>query len=254
VTATDVTDGTKTAAASAGITVNAGPAKSLVVDAPSAAPAGSAFAVTVTAKDEYGNTASGYTGTVRFTSDDPSASLPADYTFVGGDAGVHLFSSAVTLRTVGTHTVTATDTTQPPVTGVSHPILVELYFQSGSGWATSFSGARYLALRMPAYVPSGAIVTGATFAHTFRSASAADTVCYYFEVYAGATLLGTHGSSGSPASCTSGASFKADSFSLPEVDTAAKANSVIIKLYVKDSGGAQSQHSLATLRVTYGLP
>ncbi len=254
VTASDVTDPAKTADTSPAITVNPGAAASLVVVAPASAASGTAFTVTVTAMDAHGNIASGYTGTVHVTSDDGSASLPADYTFVGGDAGVHAFSNAVTLHALGNYTVTATDTTLPSITGTSSAILVEVYLESGSGWATSFSGTRYLALRMPAYVPAGAVVTAATFAHGYRSASAADTICYYFEVYSGAALLGTHGSAGSPASCTSGAAFQAESFSLPEVDTAAKANSVVIKLYLKDSGAARSQHSLATLQVTYSLP
>jgi uncharacterized repeat protein (TIGR01451 family) len=50
---------------------------------------------------------SGYTGTVHFTSSDPLAVLPADYTFVAGDAGAHTFS--FTLNTLGDQTITATD-------------------------------------------------------------------------------------------------------------------------------------------------
>ena len=37
--------------------------------------------MTVTAYDAYGNVATGYTGTVAFTSSDPQACFPADYTF-----------------------------------------------------------------------------------------------------------------------------------------------------------------------------
>jgi uncharacterized repeat protein (TIGR01451 family) len=53
-------------------------------------------------------TLQGYTGTVHFTSADPQAVLPADYTFVAGDAGTHVFS--VTLGTLGDQTITVTDT------------------------------------------------------------------------------------------------------------------------------------------------
>ena len=39
--------------------------------------------MTVTAVDAYGNVATGYTGTVHFTSSDGQAVLPANYTFIG---------------------------------------------------------------------------------------------------------------------------------------------------------------------------
>ena len=47
---------------------------------------GTPFSVTVTALDQYGNVATGYTGTVHFTSSDGQAVLPANYTFTAGDA------------------------------------------------------------------------------------------------------------------------------------------------------------------------
>ncbi len=69
----------------------------------------------VTAKDGFGNTASGYTGTVHFTSTDPAAVLPPNYTFVSADAGTHTFP--VTLKTAGSQTVTATDASTSSITG-----------------------------------------------------------------------------------------------------------------------------------------
>jgi sugar lactone lactonase YvrE len=88
-------------------TAIAPPAVSLVVSGlPTSVPAGaSAFAVT--AQDASGHTATGYTGTVHFTSTDAIALLPQDYTFVAGDAGSRTF--AVTLKTAGDQTITATD-------------------------------------------------------------------------------------------------------------------------------------------------
>ncbi len=72
--------------------------------------AGVPFSVTVTAQDLYGNTATGYTGTVHFRSADPHpATLPADYTFQTSDQGSHTFPSGVTLFTAGTWDVTAMD-------------------------------------------------------------------------------------------------------------------------------------------------
>jgi hypothetical protein len=79
---------------------------SFAVSSPVKAIAGSAFNVTITALDQYGNTANYFIGTVHFTSSDPQALLPADYTFVPGDQGVHTFS--LTAYTAGSQKITAT--------------------------------------------------------------------------------------------------------------------------------------------------
>jgi hypothetical protein len=94
-----------------------GPAAAAVlsVSAPATSIPGTAFNVTVTAQDTYGNTATGYTGTVHFTSSDALAVLPADYAFTSTDKGAHTFS--VTLTTVGSQTVTATDTVTGSISG-----------------------------------------------------------------------------------------------------------------------------------------
>jgi predicted nucleotidyltransferase len=121
VTATDSSDGAKTANTSPSITVNAGALDHFAVSAPGSATAGSAFSVTVTAQDQFNNTVTSYTGTIHFTSSDGAAALPADYPFVGGDAGVHTFTSAVTLNTAGNQTVTVTGSGK---TGTSGTIVV----------------------------------------------------------------------------------------------------------------------------------
>jgi hypothetical protein len=91
-----------------GIVVTAAAATHLVITAPATASIGVAFSVTVTALDAYGNIATGYLGTIHFTSSDHKAILSSDYTFVAGDAGVHTFM--VTFKSSGTQTLTATDT------------------------------------------------------------------------------------------------------------------------------------------------
>ncbi len=80
--------------------------------------------VTVTAKDEYGNTVSSYAGTIHFTTTDYSsdALLPADYTFKPVDEGAKAFDGVtagqvVKLVTISEQTVTATDTVKSAVTG-----------------------------------------------------------------------------------------------------------------------------------------
>ncbi len=94
--------------ASANVTVSPGATSVLVVSGvPSSDTAGTAFSVTVTAKDAYGNTTTGYSGSVHFASSDAAAALPSDYTFKSADAGVHMFS--VTLKTAGSRGVTVSD-------------------------------------------------------------------------------------------------------------------------------------------------
>jgi streptogramin lyase len=102
----------ETAPGTAGVTVTApvtvvGPVSRFVVSGvPTPSTAGAAGSITVTAEDAYGNTVTGYTGTIHFTSSDPQAALPADYTFTAADAGVHTF--VLTLKTAGAQSLTAT--------------------------------------------------------------------------------------------------------------------------------------------------
>ncbi|RZB30244.1 MAG: hypothetical protein SRB1_02524 [Desulfobacteraceae bacterium Eth-SRB1] len=124
VTATDTTTGTITGTQSA-ITVNPAAASTLTVTGiTDPVVAGVASDVIVTAKDEFGNTATGYTGTVAFTSGDTNATLPGNYPFVGGDSGTKTFASGVTLKTAGEQTVTATDATTGTITGTQSAITV----------------------------------------------------------------------------------------------------------------------------------
>ncbi len=97
-------------------TVNPAAASSLFITAPSTATAGSAFTITVTALDPYNNIATGYQGTIRFTSSDARAALPNIYTFTSGDDGVHTFGN-VTLRTSGMQRITAYDFSHPSIIG-----------------------------------------------------------------------------------------------------------------------------------------
>jgi sugar lactone lactonase YvrE len=78
---------------------------------PALGPAGRAGTVTLTARDAAGDPATGYRGTVHFSSSDPDADLPADYTFTAGDGGTKTFT--VTFHTPGTHTLTAVDVAPP---------------------------------------------------------------------------------------------------------------------------------------------
>ncbi|HTC95424.1 MAG TPA: hypothetical protein VK699_18400 [Terriglobales bacterium] len=79
------------------------------VTTPAATIAGVPFSVTVTAQDASNTTVASYTGTVHFTTTG-SSTVPADYTFVPADNGVHTFTNGVTLTTAGGQIVSATDT------------------------------------------------------------------------------------------------------------------------------------------------
>ncbi len=103
--------------ATVNVTVNPQVATHFSVTAPGTVNSGVAFNVTVTALDASNITVLGYTGTVHVTSTS-AGTLPADYTFTGGDSGVHTFS--VTLTSAGAQTITATDTVTASITGIAN--------------------------------------------------------------------------------------------------------------------------------------
>jgi hypothetical protein len=98
----------------------------IVTTNPSALPAttvaGNAQGFVVTIKDQFGNVVPGYTGTIHFTSSDPQAVLPADYTFTAADAGSHRFTA--TLKAAGNRAITATATGAASLSGTEGGIIV----------------------------------------------------------------------------------------------------------------------------------
>jgi hypothetical protein len=121
ITVTDTGNGSVTASRS--LPVSPATAHAIaVINFPSPIAVNTAAGFTLVMQDSFGNTASGYTGTVRFTSTDNRATLPANYTFTGADQGVHTFSA--TLKTPGTQGITATDTVTSATTGSQTSITV----------------------------------------------------------------------------------------------------------------------------------
>ena len=119
VTATDTTTASITGSEK-GIQVVSNAATTLVLSGfTSPNTAGTSSRFTVEARDAAGNRSTGYTGTLRFTSSDAQASLPADYHFTAGtsctpspcDNGIHTFTA--TLKTAGAQSLTATITHLP---------------------------------------------------------------------------------------------------------------------------------------------
>jgi hypothetical protein len=90
------------------VIVNGGAVDHLILNAPTIATAGTPFSVTVRAEDAFGNPASGYTGTVSFSSSDPAAFLPTPYTFTTNDLGAKTLGNVI-LRATGTQTITVSD-------------------------------------------------------------------------------------------------------------------------------------------------
>ena len=95
--------------------------KRLFMTVTSIATAGTSFSSTIRAVDQWDNNAPDFAGTVTLTSSDAAATLPAPYAYVTKDVGQHTFTGIV-LRTVGTQTITATDSNGFSVT--SGPITV----------------------------------------------------------------------------------------------------------------------------------
>jgi hypothetical protein len=85
-------------------TVLPGPAAQFTINTPTSTVAGVAFPVTLTAKDAYGNTATGFAGPVNLSSTDSTAV----FTTPLWTNGIGIFST--TFFNTGTQTITATDT------------------------------------------------------------------------------------------------------------------------------------------------
>src|SRR5262249_10902110 len=131
VTASDISDNTKTANTSSSVTVNAGAFAKLQLltpgetaapgsasgktGTPTAETAGTAFNVTVNAVDANWNVVS-TNDTVSITSSDANATLPGNGALVSGSR-----VASVTLKTAGTATVTASDVTHGTIPSSTSP-------------------------------------------------------------------------------------------------------------------------------------
>ncbi len=85
------------------VTVSPAAASALVITGPGTATAGVVTDYTVTARDPFGNTATGYGGTVTVTSSDSQATLPAPSTLSSGVGIFHVTFKTAGSRNVGAH-------------------------------------------------------------------------------------------------------------------------------------------------------
>ncbi len=142
----------------------------LVVTAPKTATAGKSFNVTVTADTSSGATDTGYTGTIHFSSSDVQAGLPANFQFETADDGTYTF--AVTLKTAGSQSITATDTSNSAITGTVSGIAVSPAAASQfvlSGLSSSATVGVAQTLTVTAKDPYGNVATGYTGTVAFTS-------------------------------------------------------------------------------------
>jgi len=142
---------------------------SLSVSAPATATAGAPLSITVTALDASNNVNPNYTSTIHFTSSDPLAILPADYTFTSADQGVHAFT--VTLEKAGAQAITAIDTTTSTIGGSSSTTVTAAAASSlnATGFPSSTTAGNPGNIVVTAFDPYGNIATGYTGTVHFSS-------------------------------------------------------------------------------------
>ncbi|MEN3370959.1 MAG: hypothetical protein V7609_3102 [Verrucomicrobiota bacterium] len=172
ITATDTS--TAATGTSNTIVVAGAAATHFSVVAPANATAGTAFNFTVTALDQFNNTAAGYTGTVRFNSTDLNATLPANSTLANGTG-----TFSATLRTVGNQTITATDTNNSAINGTSNTIAVTKPTPGLSGTVSPTSGNVGTAFTDTAVLSGGVNPTG-TITFTVYGPNAANCATAIF--------------------------------------------------------------------------
>ena len=115
VTATDLGSGMH---ATASTTVAAAPHINFEIMNPAGIYAGYYIGGDLQAMSVANTTDPGYRGTVHFSSSDPAAILPSDYTFSAGSGGSDPYILGdVQFRTAGTQTLTATDISNATITG-----------------------------------------------------------------------------------------------------------------------------------------
>jgi hypothetical protein len=129
------------------------------------------------------------------------------------------------------------DTSGTPTTLPWAPATVDTTtYTDANNWPSAAPNtARYLKFTVDPAIPAGSVITSVTLTnawHASANVTNGGTLCNYVESFNGTTSLGTHGSGAAAQSCNaSGTNNVTDSVSLPEVNSVAKANNLVIKLY-----------------------
>ncbi len=142
---------TASTATFSGVSVASLAATALALAAPGAGTTGTAFAITVSARNTAGAVVHGYVGSIILSTSDPTATFVdaatgqplagGIYAFVTADAGQHQF--LVTEKTAGTLTISATATglTGATTTVVMRGLIVTNFTPTPTGFGVSFSKA-----------------------------------------------------------------------------------------------------------------
>ena len=96
----------------------------------------------------------------------------------------------------------------------------------------------YVELTMSSAHPGGLSVSGAQF--NFRLASSgggqSGNACFWFDVRSGGSVIGTHGSYAAATGCSTGTTLATFSTAIPEVSSTDRANGLVIRAYVWETG------------------
>jgi len=165
-------------AATFALTNAALPAASITLAVAGSAVAGNPLSITVSAFAANATADVSYSGTVHFTSTDPQAVLPADYSFVPSDNGTHVFS--LTLKTSGSQSITAADTGSSALhatqTVVESPAAAATVAAGAGSGQTAFEGSAFAtALSAKVSDAFGNVVPGATVVFSAPSSGASGT-------------------------------------------------------------------------------
>jgi len=120
---------------------------------PTSVESGSFFTLAVLAVDDNGMVDPSFTGTVRFSSTDSSASLPAPYTFTLTDAGMKGFS--VALRTLGPQGITGTDAAGMLASGTVTLTVTNIPQCTGDLYTLCLNGGRFTVTATFQQTPEG---------------------------------------------------------------------------------------------------
>jgi hypothetical protein len=209
------------------------------------------------------------TGTTLTTTSTPLPEIADTDTLDDLRVRIYVQESAAQFNTIDMATVSATTASTSVTTNIttytdassgtpsSFPWTLDqldsTMYETSANWPTSFASADYLKLTFPAYIPSGTTVSSATLRNSYRPSNSANTACYWVDVYAGSTPIGTHGSTSSPYACGTGSSYTTDSITLSEVNTPARANTLVVRLYYRSTSGGsrRTQHDRVQLSVDY---
>src|SRR5438477_229062 len=157
-----------------GINVNPASAVTLTLTGiPGAVTAGDSNAGTVTAYDPYHNVATGYLGTVHFSSSDLHASLPPDRAFLPADLG-RVTVVGIVLTSAGTQNVTAADTLTPSLQATQGTLVTAAPASSltASGFPATTSAGSSATLTVAAWDVYGNLATAYVGTVSFSSSDA----------------------------------------------------------------------------------